>query len=129
MLFAEFQDRWFCKEKIETINEFIVPFFFVFVGVKVDIDSFSAVIGIALILTIVAVATKFLGCGLGALSMGRTSAGIVGSGMFPRGEVAMIVATIGSGGRNRGGLGVRHGRVHGDRHDIDRTTGSDLFLQ
>jgi Kef-type K+ transport system membrane component KefB len=95
MLFAEFQDRWFCKEKIETINEFIVPFFFVFVGVKVDIDSFSAVIGIALILTIVAVATKFVGCGLGSLSMGRTSAGIVGSGMFPRGEVAMIVATIG----------------------------------
>ncbi len=95
MLFAEFQDRWLCKEKIEAINEFIVPFFFVFVGVQVDIDSFSAVIGIALILTIIAVATKFLGCGVGALSLGRTSAGIVGSGMFPRGEVAMIVATIG----------------------------------
>jgi Kef-type K+ transport system membrane component KefB len=95
MIFAEFQDRWFCKEKIESINEFIVPFFFVFVGVKVNIDSFSAVIGIALILTIVAVATKFIGCGVGALGLGRASAKIVGSGMFPRGEVAMIVATIG----------------------------------
>ena len=95
MLFAEFQDRWLCKEKIESINEFIVPFFFVFVGMQVDIGSFSAVIGIALVLTIVAVATKFVGCGVGALSLGRTSAAIVGSGMFPRGEVAMIVATIG----------------------------------
>ena len=129
MLFAEFQDRWLCKEKIESINEFIVPFFFVFVGMQVDIGSFSAVIGIALILTIVAVATKFVGCGVGALSLGRTSAAIVGSGMFPRGEVAMIVATIGLAAGIVEDSVLRDGGVHGDSHHIDRPAVADLFLQ
>ena len=50
-----------------------------------------------LVLSAVALATKFLGCGLPARLQGisnRNSA-IIGLGMVPRGEVAMIVALIG----------------------------------
>jgi Kef-type K+ transport system membrane component KefB len=95
MLFAEFRDRWFCQDKIEAINEFLVPFFFLYVGMNVQLGDFAPVFILALALTGIAIATKFVGCGIGAIKMGRDSAFIVGSGMFPRGEVAMIVAAIG----------------------------------
>lgn len=95
MLFAEFQDRWFCKDKVEAINEFLVPFFFIYVGMNVQLGDFTPVFLVALVVTGVAIATKFVGCGLGAIKMGGKSAAIIGSGMFPRGEVAMIVAAIG----------------------------------
>jgi Kef-type K+ transport system membrane component KefB len=45
--------------------------------------------------TLLAVATKLLGCGAGALSLGWRSAGQVGVGMVPRGEVGIVVAQIG----------------------------------
>lgn len=43
-----------------------------------------------------AVASKLLGCGIGAYSLGRQDAIRVGAGMVPREEVGMIVAQIGS---------------------------------
>ena len=48
-------------------------------------------------LTVVAIVTKVIGCGLPARLMGmcREDSLIVGFGMAPRGEVAMIVALIG----------------------------------
>jgi Kef-type K+ transport system membrane component KefB len=42
-----------------------------------------------------AIVSKFIGCGLGALRMGRADALRVGVGMVPRGEVGMVVAQIG----------------------------------
>jgi Kef-type K+ transport system membrane component KefB len=95
MLFAEFRDRFFCQDKIEAINEFLVPFFFLSVGMEVNLADFGSVLVLAIVLTIVAIITKFVGCGIGAIKMGGASAKIIGSGMFPRGEVAMIVAYIG----------------------------------
>jgi Kef-type K+ transport system membrane component KefB len=97
MAFAEFQDRWPCKEKFESINEFLVPFFFIFVGIQVQLSSFNDVLLIGLALTAIAILTKVVGCGIGARSMGSKSALIVGVGMAPRGEVGLIVATIGLG--------------------------------
>ncbi|MGD0818447.1 MAG: cation:proton antiporter [Methanomassiliicoccales archaeon] len=97
MAFAEFQDRWPCKEKFEPINEFLVPFFFIFVGIQVRLSSFNDVLMIGLALTAIAILTKVIGCGLGAKSLGSKSALIVGVGMAPRGEVGLIVATIGLG--------------------------------
>jgi Kef-type K+ transport system membrane component KefB len=41
------------------------------------------------------VLSKFVGCGAGALRMGRIDAIRVGVGMVPRGEVGMVVAQIG----------------------------------
>ena len=48
-------------------------------------------------ITLVAIATKLVGCGLPARLFGYSwkDAAVIGFGMAPRGEVAMIVALIG----------------------------------
>lgn len=95
MVFAELRDKWPCEEDFRPINAFLVPFFFLFVGMMVDLSSFAEVFVLAIVITIIAVATKYVGCGLGSLKLGRGSANIIGVGMVPRGEVGIIVATIG----------------------------------
>ncbi len=95
MVFAEFEEAVPCREEFESVSEFLVPFFFLFVGVAVDISSFQGVLVLTAIVTIVAIVTKFLGCALGAYELGSKSASIVGIGMVPRGEVGFIVASIG----------------------------------
>jgi Kef-type K+ transport system membrane component KefB len=95
MTFAELEDIAPCKGGFESISEFLVPFFFLFVGISVDVSTFGDVAFLAIIITIAAIATKFIGCGLGAYKLGGKSAAIVGVGMVPRGEVGIIVASIG----------------------------------
>ena len=50
---------------------------------------------LTLLIVLVAVFSKFIGCGLASLPLGRTTALRVGVGMIPRGEVGMVVAQIG----------------------------------
>lgn len=95
MAFAEFKDKWPCDEDFRPINAFLVPFFFLLVGMYVDLAAFGDVLVIAGIVTLLAIITKYIGCGLGSLKLGRGSANIIGVGMIPRGEVGIIVATIG----------------------------------
>ncbi len=95
MAFAEFKDKWPCEEDFHPINQFLVPFFFLFVGISVDLASFGDVLLIAVLVTLLAIATKFIGCGIGSRSLGGKSATIIGVGMVPRGEVGIIVASIG----------------------------------
>jgi Kef-type K+ transport system membrane component KefB len=52
---------------------------------------------LALVILTAAIVSKFIGCGLGALGMGRVEALRIGVGMIPRGEVGMVVAQIGLG--------------------------------
>ncbi len=47
-----------------------------------------------LVVTLIAIASKLIGGFLGALSLGRRSATIVGFGMVPRGEVGVVVASL-----------------------------------
>ena len=79
------------------VTEFLVPFFLVNIGMKLSLDVFrsSSVIILCVLVTLVAIATKLLGCGLGALNLGVRRAAQVGMGMVPRGEVGIIVAQIG----------------------------------
>jgi Kef-type K+ transport system membrane component KefB len=51
--------------------------------------------GTALGVTIVALLGKLIGCGLGAAGSGGRAMAIVGVGMAPRGEVGLIVASLG----------------------------------
>lgn len=95
MAFAEFKDSWPVEHKIEPITEFLTPFFFIFVGIGVDLSEFADVLWLAVAITILAIATKFAGCGFGARKLGGKSAAIIGIGMSPRGEVGLIVASIG----------------------------------
>ena len=72
--------------------------FFVSLGILADIRALTSDTTLfLLVLTLVAIATKVIGCGLPARVMGMCleDSLIIGFGMAPRGEVAMIVALIG----------------------------------
>lgn len=74
------------------------PLFFASIGIKVQLSGMTgALIAFALVLTVVAILTKVLGCGLGARITGFPTydAMSVGLGMVSRGEVALIVAQKG----------------------------------
>ncbi|HEX6729420.1 MAG TPA: cation:proton antiporter [Pyrinomonadaceae bacterium] len=83
--------------QINGVTEFLVPFFLVNIGMQLRLDVFrsSSVIILCLLVTLVAVITKLLGCGLAAFNLGMRRAAQVGMGMVPRGEVGIIVAQIG----------------------------------
>ncbi len=79
------------------VSELLVPFFLVGIGLHFDVSAFTGgrTLALAGALLVAAVLSKFLACGAGALSAGRTDAIRVGIGMVPRGEVGMVVAQIG----------------------------------
>ncbi len=97
MVAAETQQRHTLEKQLQPIMAFLVPFFFVVTGTKVNLGELGnwATIGALVVVTLLAIAGKLIGCGLGALSLGRKSALIVGTGMVPRGEVGIIVASLG----------------------------------
>lgn len=74
-----------------------VPIFFVSVGFSVSFEGLGSQIGLLILFFILALITKLIGSGLGARLTGysRRSALGIGSGMVSRGEVALIIATIG----------------------------------
>jgi Kef-type K+ transport system membrane component KefB len=97
MVAAETEQRHTLETQLRPITAFLVPFFFVVTGAKVNLGELgntSALVTL-LVVTLLAITGKLFGCGLGALSLGRKSALIVGIGMVPRGEVGIIVASLG----------------------------------
>jgi Kef-type K+ transport system membrane component KefB len=95
--------------QIEPVYEFLVPFFFAITGSRLDPSVFGdpSVIGLAVLITAIAIATKIAGGFLGSRSLGRMSALTIGVGMVPRGEVGLIVASLGLGlGLDRDLFGV-----------------------
>lgn len=77
--------------------ELLVPFFLAGIGLHVNLSGFrdGSQLLLAGIVLALAVVTKLVGCGLGAISLGRVDALRVGVGMIPRGEVGMVVAQLG----------------------------------
>jgi Kef-type K+ transport system membrane component KefB len=69
------------------VTEFLVPFFLVNIGMQLDLAIFKDLSGVvlAVALTVVALITKFVGCGLGAWGMTRREMAQIGVGMIPRG--------------------------------------------
>ncbi|NLV28311.1 MAG: cation:proton antiporter [Methanomicrobiales archaeon] len=86
------------KEGAEYLQIIFASIFFVSLGVLVDIHALTTNgVIFMIILTIIAIVTKVIGCALPSRVMGMCTRDslIVGFGMSPRGEVAMIVALIG----------------------------------
>jgi Kef-type K+ transport system membrane component KefB len=83
------------EDLVRPISSFLVPVFFVVMGVRTDLRSFlqPGVLGLATALTVVAIAGK-QACSLGVLGKGVDRL-TVGLGMIPRGEVGLIFANIG----------------------------------
>lgn len=74
------------------------PLFFASIGIKTNLEGLTGTLVLfAIVLTIVAILTKIIGCGLGARLMGFQAydAFSIGLGMVSRGEVALIVAQKG----------------------------------
>jgi|SRR5450432_1211150 len=96
LAFAEYSPRWNLRPRVSAINEFLAPFFFFSMGSRLNIGVFNGrLIVSAVIITILAVITKLVGCGLPVLRSGWNNALKVGIGMVPRGEVGLIVALVG----------------------------------
>ncbi|SME29019.1 High-affinity Na(+)/H(+) antiporter NhaS3 [Bacillus mobilis] len=86
------------EKKVEPIAyAMFVPVFFVSIGMNITFDGIGNQIWFILALTVIAVLTKLIGCGLGARMTGfdAKSSAIIGSGMVSRGEVALIIAGTG----------------------------------
>ena len=88
------------EESIAPIASFLVPVFFVVMGMHVDASTFARIetLGLAAVLTLAAIVGK-QACSLGAgtadgKKLDRLS---IGLGMIPRGEVGLIFASIGAG--------------------------------
>jgi Kef-type K+ transport system membrane component KefB len=86
-------------ERMHTISYgLLVPIFFIGVGLSADAGGFGGSdIALLVVISLVAAISKVVGCGLGAILGGenRTSALQIGTGMISRGEVGLIVATVG----------------------------------
>lgn len=83
------------EELIHPISSFLVPIFFVVMGMHTDLRTFAqpGVLGLAGALTVAAIIGK-QACAFGVLSR-RVNRLAVGIGMVPRGEVGLIFANIG----------------------------------
>ena len=84
------------EKLVEPIGIFLVPVFFVSMGMAVDLTTFGHVeiLGFAAVLTLAAIAGKQV-CGLAVFERGIDRLSI-GLGMIPRGEVGLIFAGIGA---------------------------------
>ena len=75
-----------------------VPVFFINIGLSVDIRTLQAdMLLFALVITLMAILGKWLGAGVGARlgGLGSRESIQLGAGMVSRGEVGLIVASVG----------------------------------
>ncbi len=84
------------EELLEPISVFLVPIFFVRMGMMVELSTFAQIeiLGFAAVMTIAAIISK-QACSL-AIFDKNTNRIAIGLGMIPRGEVGLIFAGIGA---------------------------------
>jgi len=96
LVFADYAPRWNLPPRVEGITEFLAPFFFFTIGSRLDVKMFSGgLLMAAIIVSVLAIISKVIGCGLPLLREDWRTISRVGIGMMPRGEVALIVALVG----------------------------------
>ena len=90
----------YLSDKFESVSFlYLSPVFFASIGLQVVLSAMNLhILLFAVVLTIVAILTKILGCGLGArlCRYSPKESLQIGVGMISRGEVALIVATKGA---------------------------------
>ncbi len=94
---ADYSEQYRLRANAHPIMEFLAPFFFVMLGVQVNLRTIyqPGLLGVVGMVCGLAIISKLIGCGLGALSLGFREALRIGVGMVPRGEVGLIVAAVG----------------------------------
>ncbi len=98
MIVAETKDHTSIEEEVRPLYAFFPPFFFAFIGIELDLGALlnSHALWLLAAITVLAAATKLVPAYLAARPLGRAEAAIVGVGMVPRGEVGIVVASIGA---------------------------------
>ena len=97
IVFAETEEAGPLRRSMEPVYELFVPIFFVLMGAQVDLHTLGAgsLLGLGLLVTLAAALGKLIGCGVVTLPAGKKQALTIGVGMMPRGEVAVVVASLG----------------------------------
>lgn len=89
----------YISARFDTLSYLLLsPVFFASIGLKVELPRMtSSIILFSVVLAVVAILTKIIGCGLGAKIMKYSNKDClrIGVGMISRGEVALIVANKG----------------------------------
>jgi Kef-type K+ transport system membrane component KefB len=95
--FKGFREEVTIEQLLKPVATFLVPIFFVLMGIQVRLETFAdlSILGVAGGITVAAILGKQI-CGLGVLEKGVDRL-TVGVGMIPRGEVGLIFASIGRG--------------------------------
>ncbi|MFQ5406526.1 MAG: cation:proton antiporter [Candidatus Micrarchaeia archaeon] len=85
------------REGAEYLEAIFASIFFVSLGILVDLNQASGVILFVVALVVVAIITKFIGGYVPArlFKMSKKDSTVVGIGLIPRGEIAMIAGLIG----------------------------------
>ena len=93
--FHDFREKVTIQQLLNPVAMFLVPIFFVLMGIQVRLETFAnfSVLGVAGGITLAAIIGKQI-CSLGILEKGLDRL-TVGVGMIPRGEVGLIFAGIG----------------------------------
>lgn len=93
--FGKDRQQYRIDHAIAPVGTIFVPVFFVYMGLRVDLSSFATpdVVLFAMLLSITAVVSK-QACALGVFMRG-VNRWAVGVGMIPRGEVGLILASVG----------------------------------
>jgi Kef-type K+ transport system membrane component KefB len=99
LIVAETEARDEIEHEIKPLASIFAPFFFAVTGAQVDLAAMAdpKLVVAALVLAALGIATKVLAGLIGARGTGRWSALAVGVGMAPRGEVGIVVVTLGLG--------------------------------
>jgi Kef-type K+ transport system membrane component KefB len=96
LMFADYAPHWNLIARVGGITEFLGPYFFFSIGAQLNLKLFDRNVLVAsAIISLLAVISKLIGCGIPLLGEGWSAALQVGVGMMPRGEVALIVALVG----------------------------------
>lgn len=100
MIISNSDKTKYISSRFETLSYLLLsPVFFASIGIQVELPKMSKTLVIfSLLLVVVAVITKIIGCGFGAKICGYSwmESLQVGVGMISRGEVALIVAQKGA---------------------------------
>jgi Kef-type K+ transport system membrane component KefB len=96
LMFADYAPQWNLIPRVGGITSFLAPFFFFDIGARFNVRLLTGnLLTAAIVVSLLAVVSKLIGCGLPLLREGWTTVFRVGIGMTPRGEVALIVALVG----------------------------------
>ena len=97
MIASETRQQHTLEKQTQPLLALLTPFFFVVTGSKIDLHQLAngEAAVMLLVVTLIAIASKLIGGFLGSLSLGARSATVVGFGMVPRGEVGVVIASLG----------------------------------